>query len=68
MANWAVLHGDELVLENVSGVDAKEGVLRYVLQRNEDGSFGPISVGGRTVQPAASLVYVQGTAVHVQIT
>ena len=67
MANWAVLRADELVFENVSGVEAKDGILRYVLQRNEDGSFGTITAGERTIQPAASLVYVHGDTVHVQL-
>ena len=67
MANWAVLSVSELVFENVSGVEVREGIVRYVLQRDEDGGFGTITVDGRTLQPAASLVYVQGSTVHVQL-
>ena len=67
MTNWTVLTADEITFESVSGVEVKEGIVRYVLQRDENGSFGTITVGGRPVQPAAALVYVQGSTVHVQV-
>ena len=67
MTNWTVLTADEIAFENVSGVEVKEGIVRYVLQRAEDGSFGTITVGGRPVQPVAAMVYVQGNTVHVQV-
>lgn len=67
MTNWVVLNADEVTLGNVSGVDVRDGVLRYVLMRHEDGSFGTITVGDRELQPAGSLVYVDGSTVHVQV-
>jgi hypothetical protein len=67
MANWMVLRAEELQFEEVSGVDVHEGVIRYVMQRHEDGSFGSIDVGGRNIRPTSSIVYVHGNTVHVQV-
>jgi len=68
MARWLVLNADEVVFDEVLGADVNDGVVRYVLQRKEDGSFGGIQVGGRTINPAGSAVYVQaGGTVHVQV-
>ena len=67
MASWVALTADEIAFEGVSGVESKDGVIRYVLQRSEAGNFGAITVAGRTLQPTASLVYMQGNTVHVQL-
>lgn len=67
MAKWLVITANEIVFEDVSGADVNDGVIRYVFQRREDGSFGAIDVDGRRVHPASSLVYVHGNTVHVQV-
>jgi hypothetical protein len=67
MAHWLVLSTDEMLFEDVSAADVNEGVIRYVFQRKEDGSFGTIDVGGRKISPVSSLAYVQGNTVHVQV-
>lgn len=67
MAKWQVITAKELVFEDVSGADITDGIIRYVFQRKEDGSFGAIDVDGRRVHPASSLVYVSGNTVHLQV-
>ena len=67
MAKWLVITAKELVFEDVSGADVNDGIIRYVFQRKEDGSFGAIEVDGRRYYPASSLVYVAGNTVHLQV-
>lgn len=67
MANWLVLTANEVLLEDVSAADVNEGVVRYVFQRKEDGSFGVIDVAGRKIHPTSSIVYVEGNTIHVQV-
>ena len=67
MAKWLVITAKELVFEDVSGADINDGIIRYVFQRKEDGSFGAIEVDGRRVHPTSSLVYVSGNTVHLQV-
>lgn len=67
MGNWLVITANEVLFENVSGADVNGGVMRYVFQRKEDGSFGSIDVDGRKIFPKSSMVYVQGNTIHVQV-
>jgi len=67
MANWLVLTANEMLFEEVSGADVNGGVIRYVFQRKDDGSFGTIDVDGRKINPASSMVFVQGNTIHVQV-
>lgn len=67
MANWLVVTANELLFEDVSGADVNGGVVRYVFQRKDDGSFGAIDVDGRKIYPVSSMVYVQGNTIHVQV-
>jgi len=67
MAKWMMITASEVQFEEVSGADVHGGVLRYVIQRNEDDSFSSVIVDGQRIQPASSMVYVQGNAVHIQV-
>jgi len=67
MANWLVVTANEMLFEDVSGADVNGGVVRYVFQRKDDGSFGAIDVDGRKIYPVSSMVYVQGNTIHVQV-
>jgi hypothetical protein len=67
MANWLILTANEVVLEQVGAAEVNGGVMRYVFQRKEDGSFGVIDADGRKIHPASSLVYIQGNTLHVQV-
>ena len=67
MANWMAITADEILFQDVSGADIHDGVVRYVIQRKDDGSFGSIEIGGRTVYPKSSMVYVQGNTIHVHV-
>ncbi|MDP2470179.1 MAG: hypothetical protein Q8W45_09765 [Candidatus Palauibacterales bacterium] len=67
MAKWQVITASEMMFEDVNGADVHEGVIRYVFQRKEDGSFGVIDVDGRKIHPSSSLAYVHGGTLHVQV-
>jgi hypothetical protein len=67
MSRWLVIAAAEIQFDDVSGVDVTDGVVRYVFQRREDGSFGTIHVDGRALHPTSSMVYVHGNTVHVQV-
>lgn len=68
MARWLVMRADEVQFEDVQGAELLDGAIRYLLVRNEDGSFASIRVGDREVRPAGPMVYVQSVGtVHVQV-
>jgi len=67
VANWMAVTADEMLFKDVSGAEIHDGVIRYVIQRREDGSFGSIEIGDRTIYPKSSIIYVFGNTVHVQI-
>ena len=67
MATWLAITTNEIHFDDVSGADVQNGVMRYVIQRREDGSFGPIRVDGREIVPASSMCYVAGSTLHVQV-
>ncbi len=67
MATWLAITTNEIQFEEVSGADVQNGVMRYVIQRREDGSFGAIRVDGREILPASSMCYVAGNTLHVQV-
>ena len=68
MASWIVVRADEVVFENVQGAELMDGAIRYLLIREEDGSFGTVRVGDREIRPAGPMVYVQSVGtVHVQV-
>lgn len=67
MSKWMMITASEVQFEEVSGADVHDGVLRYVIQRNEDDTFSSIVIDGRRIQPASSMVYVHGSTVHVQV-
>jgi len=58
---------DEILFQDVSGAEIHDGVVRYVIQRQDDGSFGSIEIGGRKLYPMSSMVYVQGNTIHVHV-
>jgi len=52
----------------VQGAELLDGAVRYLLIREEDGSFGSIRVGDREIRPSGPMVYVQSVGtVHVQV-
>jgi hypothetical protein len=68
MSKWLVLQSDELRFENVQGAEMMAGAMRYLLVRQEDGSFGSIRVGDREILPSGPMVYVQSVGtVHIQV-
>lgn len=67
VATWMAINAESVTFEEVSGADVTDGVVRYVFQRKEDGSFGAIDVDGRKIFPASSMVYVAGNTLHVQV-
>lgn len=68
MAKWVVLRADDLEFDGVQGAELLDGAVRYLLVRQEDGSFAPIRAGGREIRPTGPMVYVQAVGtVHVQV-
>lgn len=67
VANWMAVTADEFLFQDVSGAEMYDGVIRYVIQRKDDGSFGSIEIGGRKFYPKSSMVYVQGNTLHVHV-
>ena len=67
MASWLAVTANEIEFEDVGGAEMNNGVVRYVSQRREDGSFGAVIVDGRRIQPVSAMVYMQGNTLHIQV-
>lgn len=67
MPSWLAVTGNEIEFEDVGGAEMNNGVVRYVSQRRDDGSFGAVIVDGRRIQPLSAMVYMQGNTLHIQV-